>query len=331
MKKCFLLFMTVLLILACSSCVQYIPEEESGEADSSEKGDHSAELSSPQKEKKDSITLAVLGDSIARGYGLEEPTEQRWSRVLAELLEQDFVVVTETNHGVDGLTGKGLEKQLSEGLAQELADCDAVLISIGGNNVLSFLGEITDEVLQDGEFPTEMFEDFFRYAYASEGQDVSDCAYAVDEMNQLVDRVNSIFESEDFKKRVAEAGEKLKEEIPAVVSLIRRSNPNARIVLQTVYNPYQGMQLSFRYLKNPVALSLHGNTAVSALNEAIFDCAEQCGYQVADVYAAFAARSETLSNAGVDLQKKALDLDPHPNKKGHRVIAELYYQLLTED
>ncbi len=328
MKKTFLICVLIFALL-CASCQTFDNETASYKA-SDEESSAAPEEMSVQKEKKQSISLVVLGDSIARGYGLESPEEERWSAVLCRLLKEDFVTVNKNNFGVDGLTGQGLADQLTDNFPTQLTDCDAVLVSIGGNNVLSFLGEITSELMQDGEYPVKLFEDFFRYAYAPDGEDVSAYAYAVTEMNELVDRVNGIFQSESFIQKVSTAGEKLNREIPEIVSLIREKNPDARIVFQTVYNPYQGMSLQFRYLEHAVELSDHGAMAVSALNRAIKQCADEQGYEIADVYGAFEQRIETLTNAGIDLQKKSLDLDPHPNKKGHEIIALIYYELLTE-
>ena len=99
--------------------------------------------------------------------------------------------------------------------------------------------------------------------------------------------------------------------------------------MQTVYSPYKGMNITLPLVEPSLALGSYSDAAVSALNREILGAAE-CGYDVVDVYTAFDESSETLTNAGLNLVSGMM-LDPHPNIAGHRLIAELYYQYITEE
>ena len=79
-------------------------------------------------------------------------------------------------------------------------------------------------------------------------------------------------------------------------------------------------------------LDMHANgeTAVTRLNSPITELASELGYTVIDVYSEFADSIKTLTFAGLDTQKASFSLDPHPNEKGHELIAQLFYNYLTE-
>lgn len=273
------------------------------------------------------ISVVVLGDSIARGYGLENVEIERFSSLLAEKLTSHYSSVDMSNYGVDGMTGAELLAFLQTNPPKELAKCDYVLISIGGNNILGQLSSLAAlENLMKG-FDPKVFTDYILYLNAEEGQK-DKFSYAVEEVNKLLAAVNDAFLSEDFAKMAGNAKEKLYEEIPAIVSEIKKQNPTAKIMLQTVYNPYKNMNVALPLIQQTVDMSAHGERAVSGLNEVIKSLSEKQGYTVADVWSAFEGASERPINAYFGLFPLALEVDPHPNKIGHQVIADIYYQLI---
>lgn len=73
----------------------------------------------------------ALGDSICRGYRLNDPEKERFSTLLAEQLGYSVY-----NYGVDGQTGGELLTFLQGGKAAALEHASLVTVSIGGNNVL---------------------------------------------------------------------------------------------------------------------------------------------------------------------------------------------------
>ena len=89
-----------------------------------------AESSEPVPETEGSISIVVLGDSIARGYGLENVETQRFSSLLEEDLKTVYKDVSVVNYGVDGQTGAELLSVLQNSPPAELNNCDCVIISI---------------------------------------------------------------------------------------------------------------------------------------------------------------------------------------------------------
>ncbi|MBR4960033.1 MAG: hypothetical protein IKY52_03970 [Clostridia bacterium] len=81
------------------------------------------------------LVYVSLGDSIARGYGLDNIAADRFSAVAGRLWEADSPVEV-YNYGVDGQTSTELLEMLTEVSLPGLADADVISVSIGANNVL---------------------------------------------------------------------------------------------------------------------------------------------------------------------------------------------------
>ena len=89
--------------------------------------------------------ILVLGDSIAAGYGLEGYSENRYSCAsYANLLHDQYDAELKdaggcklVNSAVVGDTSQQLLDRINSGeFDADLADSDAVIISIGGNDIL---------------------------------------------------------------------------------------------------------------------------------------------------------------------------------------------------
>ncbi len=286
-----------------------------------------SDVSEPEGE----ISVVVLGDSIARGYGLSNVEKQRFSAVLAEKLANDYAEVTIANYGVDGLTGAELVEFLKTDMPQEIAECDCVLVSIGGNNILGVLTEMSGVAELLSGIDTQIITDYISYITATEEIEKSKYEAVLNTLDTLLGTVNGVFTSETFAQKVVEAGEKLQNEIPEIVSLIREQNPDAKIVIQTVFNPYKNVNISLPYVESKVELASHGNAAVAALNTAIESLADGEGYTVLPIYDIFEASAKKAINATFSLLTMQINVDPHPNATGHQLIAESYYNLIKEN
>ncbi len=279
----------------------------------------------------ESVSIAVVGDSIARGYGLEDVENQRFSALLKDALHASFERVTVSNQGVDGMTGAELADMLSRSELPVLSSCDYVLVSIGGNNILRNLTEIPDaSSLLSGVSP-EVLMDYFKYLIPSGNENRDRYEYAVEEMERFFNAVNTAFSSEAFSDLVEAAGARLRAEIPVIVSELRKKNPDVKIIFQTVYNPYHELNLKLGYIEPPLPLHTYGERAVSSLNSVILDLSTELGYAIAPVYEEFDGSSITLTNAGFDLGGAFFSVDPHPNADGHALIAKIYQRIIEED
>ena len=352
MKKSVLLFLIMMLSFSLFSCESNTQDENgpssvivsdvdssfsnenSGETDAastpamSEKLPYESDVSIPAP--KGSRSVVVLGDSIARGYGLQNVEKQRFSSLLSERLKTVYADVSVANYGIDGQTGRELLTLLQTTPPSELADCDCVIISIGGNNILQAITSLSSVADKIGNVNPNVFKDYFLYLFAEDEAVKQKYSYSCDEINRIFKTVNEAFVGEDFNALIDKAEKDLTAEIPQIVSEIKKINPDAEIYIQTVYNPYKNIKVSLDGIEEILDLSVHGDRAVSKLNAPIISLAEENGYIVAPIYERFERSRKPLTNARFDVTESRFSIDPHPDANGHIIIADIYFKLLTE-
>lgn len=270
-----------------SSPLESLPAEnsQSGIISLPEESDPGSEPSEPpvQEVFGEAFCYVALGDSICRGYGLADPETQRYSSLIGKRTG-----CTVYNYGVDGQTGAGLVQFLRNGKAEALSQADVVSVSIGANNLLHTLSSLLLSL------------------FSGLDQTQSGSTVQVD--------------AENLFAAVDEALASFEQELPELLTLIGEQAPNARVLFQTVYNPYRSFShFPVRLNGTKIYLSDLANECVERLNEMIRDGALQYGYTVCDVYDAFEQNADQLVNASLG----KINFDPHPNAAGHAVIAEV--------
>lgn len=233
--------------------------------------------------------LTVIGDSIASGYGLpgyvsgdDYSAPGSFGSILSGECE-DYA-----NFAVDGRKSGELLAALSGGeIVDSVAAADNIVISIGGNDFLKpmFNAVKTEAItntaiiqaILDGTFKADMISDYtnrIMTAALSAAENV-DTAAITDNIRQITERVHEL-------------------------------NPDAKIVLLTVYNPFNGN----------VLLSAAGKVAddkLAELNGGI-KALESDYVTIADIYTAFRGKEGQTTNIN--------KLDIHPNSEGHTIIGE---------
>ncbi|MBQ8400587.1 MAG: hypothetical protein IJX14_01525 [Clostridia bacterium] len=246
----------------------------------------------------DAIVYVSLGDSIARGYGLSNIPEERFSTVAGQYWDTENLEIY--NYGVDGQTSSELIAMLQDGGAERLTDADVVSISIGANNVLQSTWQFLYE--------------YYVYLYA--------------DPPQFTD--TEIAEQFQIFTDAADAGcELLEEDLPLLLDVIREINPDCQILFLTVYNPYEAVNTIMEIGGLPISLSALSDMYVTKINDCIRKgTASDEKIAIVDVYTAFAGRGRELVYAHSAEGQDPADLDmtrmdPHPNVKGHKVIGYL--------
>lgn len=232
----------------------------------------------------DTNKYLALGDSITTGYGLADK-EESFAAVTAKILGMEL-----DNLAVDGMTSAGLlETVLDEKNEDKIKNAELITISIGGNDFLQLFFGI---IRRAADFP--------------ENATFTDLQQALLNIDNLLPRLEEELAKPETGEAFKAAVELFAVNLDRIIAEIRRLNPNAKIVVQTLYNPFSGA---------PVFSGLEdfADKYTGLLNAEIF--AQSKNFSVADTAKAFAGRGLELTNI--------LFLDVHPNKAGHRMIAGL--------
>jgi hypothetical protein len=91
------------------------------------------------------------------------------------------------------------------------------------------------------------------------------------------------------------------------------------------------MNITLPYVETIMPLGDLSDKNVGEINAIIDELKTDGGYTVVDIYTVFKNSRERIINAGIDLSTMDLNYDPHPNKRGHSLIADEYIRIITED
>jgi lysophospholipase L1-like esterase len=248
-----------------------------------------------------------IGDSIARGYGLSDIEHERYSALLCDLLNQTGDKYTEYNYGIDGQTSGELLDSIKSGSILELSDADIVTICIGTNDVLASAEDFFSK-----------YEKLFYYYGDAPGnrQLVNECWNIYEKRDFVVDYYNMVSKTQ---KGITEFQDNFAE----IINQIRNINPDCRIICITVYNPYANFDYSITADDLQVNMAEYSDDTMNSMNGIIRSMSEELSFDVAEVHDAFANAHEDVLNSGVSIY--GINLDDHPNKAGHQLIAEVIY------
>lgn len=221
--------------------------------------------------------ITVLGDSIAEGYGLDE-NDKNYGSWLGEYYGAEV-----KNFALSGDTTQDLLDKLETNteISESVENSDLICVSIGGNDILGLF-----------------FDDLVSLAssYNASGE--------INISSEMVERIIV-----SISTALGPASVNAGKNIGVITEKLMNVNPNARLVLQTVYNPFETDQKDFKNIFSP----LHTFTSIylAAINNSVLTSR---GVITADIHKKFTGSCQALTN--ID------QLDIHPNKLGHLMIAE---------
>ena len=231
--------------------------------------------------------IVVLGDSISAGTGLD-PEELNYGHYLSEMFDGDV-----TNYAVSGLTTDGMLTKLEQASVQKaVKEADLICLSIGSNDVLKPTMDYFATLRQEGERTMDMLT---RIAQSSS------ITFYIGQLTSTL------------REPIAHA----KENMPKIEKALRELNPDAPIVAQTIYNPFEMSQAELSE-KSDAAKSNYSdfisyvNGQESKINDSI-KAMSSC--KTADVYNAFKGSGWMYTNSDA--------ADVHPNGLGHALISSL--------
>ena len=269
--------------------------------------------------------IVYLGDSIAEDILGASPLGLRHEYAYANVIGRRNDL-TYYNHSVSGhltkdlraiLENEDLDYDRARGLLLHVSEADIIHISILGNDVL--------QDRMDGAFETEPVTMHNIILEAAEDEYTS------------IDRVLN----GDTVGGVTTAGSV--ENIKAIVDALRRLNPDALIIFQSVYNPImdvdtplikQGTRDALEAAGFEITLdSLHrlGDLLIERLNSALDAVLAMDGYSDAFVIADGHAAFNAVYAADPSRAKDLIYPDGiHPSNEGHAVLADLTQGILEE-
>ncbi len=284
--------------------------------------------------------IAIFGDSIASGYGLDPDKEYNYGQIIGDYLDCKV-----ENYAVSGDTTFDMlddVKNLSDEQKKFISGSEVVVVSIGGNDLMKYSAKKILDFAADNGFLNEGYTkdnipqnpditDLLVYVNTEAIMDyaATDVAASLKLGMLLMDIYSGLcVGSGNDEGYISEV---MIPNITEAVGIIKSLNPDVRIIIQSVYQP---IQLSPEYM----AEKLTGNKAIAAgmvrlRFEAILDdyrtkLAAVEGVEIADILNEFtslpADAEETEQGYAyyfTDIELSGKDRDFHPNQRGHLAIA----------
>jgi len=250
-------------------------------------------------------TYVALGDSITTGYGLTNFNENdiknkssanNFVNKLSKKLGKKAI-----NLGVEGIDSMRFLDAISDPKTAEqktavaqIKNASVITISIGGNNVFLPLAGILNERLGKGK---SIFKASAQEILSATAGLFFDTAAQNKLQNAVIDAAVKF----NGDAKLNKAGD-----FANIISTIKKLNPKAQIIVQTIYSPYK------------LTFTAFFDTAIKSMNAKIInDSANGKNFKVADVYSAFSKAKPGTELVNADTAKT---FDPHPTAKGHEVI-----------
>lgn len=215
--------------------------------------------------------MLFLGDSISAGYGLDGYSRddlyicRSYANILADKYKKELADEcghTMVNRSVSGATSSDLLRLISSGeLDSDLADCDAVVVSIGGNDLLGLIFDVFNRL---GYSP-----DSGNFNYKK--IDIFGAADALTSMNAEADEALAGFETN----------------LPQIAESLS-SRTDAKLYIQTLYDPLE-------YYSNIPKVADFSAGKIGRFND-IVRAQSPDRYTVVDVASAFAGQADIVTN-----------------------------------
>lgn len=234
----------------------------------------------------------ALGDSISTGYGLTEK-EHAFTNLLADALSDHYSYY---NYAVDGNTSNNLiERLLEEEVIQKIENAEIITITIGGNDILHLIRAYKE--LLNIEFIVS----------------IKDFDEVLNNLAVLL-TIKEALKNTDLQTPFVKMLNNYELNLSFIIGKIKAVNKNTRILVQTVYNPSDGIE-KFEVVADLI------EKLITSINEIILRN-QGLGYEVIDTYRAFKGNSLEFTNINLP--------DIHPSMRGHRLIYHMIYDKVRD-
>ena len=258
----------------------------------------------------------ATGDSIAYGYGLSNIELQSYAQNVRKKLgvsSSNF-----KNLSVSGMTCQEKKKKIqTDEYKKEIKKADLMTISIGSNELLKIATEVISNVTgipdNDPDFLTKVSQAFVDASLAKK--------YA------MATSIYNFFNRKETKDKIDEGIQLYENYWQKSVDYIKSINPNINIIATEFYNPYYEVGVASYDIGSFV------DEAIVKMNTILKNKSNnESNYKIAKIYQAFNTTNPRLTNVDINisLSNFRLELDPHPNEEGNKIIATKIMEAIEE-
>ncbi|MBR3134276.1 MAG: hypothetical protein IKG56_02305 [Clostridia bacterium] len=274
------------------------------------------QLTCIEKVYSKTVNYLAIGDSIAYGYGLED-TESRYAQIVKN--ELNIENTNYKNLSISGITCKKYYSIIQKSVyTNEIKNADLITISIGSNELLQVaaggLSNVTGIDSNDTDFFSEIQEAFTKAS--------------ISKRYDMAKKMYNYFESSQYKEQIDISIGVYEEYWDKLVNYIKKINPNASIIVTEFYNPYYGIKIGDYELGNVA------NDSIMKMNEILWARSyNEKEYKIAKIFDGFNSENPRLTNANANTSfvNFEINMDPHPNAEGHKLIAERIIEIINQN
>ena len=253
-----------------------------------------------------SIKYLALGDSIAYGYGLADRENQSYAQIVRQksnIEKNNFKNLAV----VDMTCAEFYDAIQTTEYSNAIKEANIITVSIGSNELLKIAKEAVSNVTgidtDDEDFANKVV------AYFTNINDFEKLAKAY--------QLYSFFTSEETRQVIDESIETYSDKWKKSVDYIKNLNPDVVLIATQFYNPYYEVGLA------TYDLGSYADEFIVRMNNILETQSEnETRYKIARIYEDFNTTDPRLTNVNIDFNDfSKFNIDPHPNKNGHSVIA----------
>ena len=253
-----------------------------------------------------SIKYLALGDSIAYGYGLADINTQSYAQIVRQksnIEKNNFKNLAV----VDMTCAEFYDAIQTTEYSNAIKEANLITVSIGSNELLKIAKEAVSNVTgidkDDEDFANKVV------AYFTNLNDFEKLSKAY--------QLYSFFTSEETRQVIDESIETYSDKWKKSVDYIRSLNSDVILIATQFYNPYYEVGLG------TYDLGSYADEFIKRMNNILENQSEnETRYRIARIYDDFNTTDPRLTNVNVDFNDfSKFNIDPHPNKNGHSIIA----------
>ena len=277
-------------VLAVTAVITYVTVPAEPDADEETQAEEAGTIESVTASflaGRQDVYVAVLGDSISKGYSGDENVviEPYSSLAMEEMASEEHFQYEIANYSKNGLDSAGMNDKLlsDEKICNSVSKADIIFITVGSNDLLNECKSAVQEILDTDT------------KFKSAGEALKVLRESVSKNPLLVLKIIETLEQWDYHMFETNWIEMMNR-----IDSLKKEN--AWIIVTNIYNPVANLNI-------PSTMDNGVENVIRNMNQIIENHAEEYGYQVADIF-----NSEVCDHVQPD--------GLHPDQTGQQIIAD---------